>query len=94
MNCPTCKNPIEGRSTICEWCEASLEPQSNNSIRNNSNNLASAKAIKYTIYVVFVVLSWLLIFFVSLEMYPFFLLGVFVIITIELYTYLKNRFSK
>ena len=24
MNCPTCKNPIEGRSTICEWCGNSL----------------------------------------------------------------------
>jgi hypothetical protein len=93
MNCPTCKNPIDGRSTICEWCEANLEPESNNTIRNNFNNLASEKAIKYTIYFVSVVLSLLLL-FVEDETYAIFLLVIFVIITIELFTYLKNRFSK
>jgi len=93
MNCPTCKNPIEGRSTICEWCEASLVPQSNNTVRNNSNNLASEKAKKYTIYFVSVVLS-LLLTFSSDQGIILFLLVIFVIITIELYTYLKNRFSK
>jgi hypothetical protein len=93
MNCPTCKNPIEGRSAICEWCEASLVPQSNNTVRNNSNNLASEKAKKYTIYFVSVVLS-LLLTFSSDQGIILFLLVIFVIITIELYTYLKNRFSK
>ena len=93
MNCPTCKNPIEGRSTICEWCEASLEPQSNNTVRNNSNNLASEKARKYTIYFVSVVLS-LLLTFSSDQGIILLSWVIFVIITIELYTYLKNRFSK
>jgi hypothetical protein len=94
MNCPTCKNPIEGRSTICEWCEASLEPQSNNSARNNSNNLASKKALKYTIYIVSFVLSLLLMITSEGEGAPLFLIVVFVIIIIELYTALKNKFSK
>ena len=94
MNCPTCKNPIEGRRTICEWCEASLEPQSNNSVRNNSSNLASGKAIKYTSYFVLGVL--ILVFYSynkTLGAYAYFMF-IFSIITIELYTYLKNRFSK
>ncbi|MFN5332620.1 MAG: hypothetical protein ACK5BR_03245 [Bacteroidota bacterium] len=24
MKCPTCKNPIEGRSAVCEWCGNSI----------------------------------------------------------------------
>ncbi|MFN5336377.1 MAG: hypothetical protein ACK5BR_03240 [Bacteroidota bacterium] len=94
MKCPTCKNPIEGRSAVCEWCGVSLEPQLNNSVRNNSSNLASGKAIKYTSYFVLSVL--ILVFYINnktLGAYSYFIF-IFSIITIELYTYLKNRFSK
>ena len=93
MNCPNCKNPNEKKLIECEWCGVILEAKLNNVSRNNSINVAQRKAIKFTIYfVLFILIS--LAAFEEKDFSVLFFIFIFLITTIELYTYLKNRFSK
>ena len=94
MDCKKCKNPNKENLTECEWCGVSLEPKLNNASRNNSINVAEGKALKYTIYfVLFVLIS--LLFFTDKDLaFSGYFIFIFGITTIELYSYLKNRFSK
>jgi hypothetical protein len=92
MNCPTCKNAIQVNSTVCEWCGVNIEPCSNKSLIKNSNREAKIKALRYTIYFVLIVFGSTMIFIN--DNVPFLLIFICWIIPIELYIYLKNRFSK
>ena len=94
MNCLKCKSPNKENLTECEWCGVSLEPQSTNAFKKSSTNGTNMKALKYTIYFVLFVLVLVAGSKNETNGTNAFSIYIVSIITIELYSYLKNRFSK
>jgi hypothetical protein len=94
MTCTNCRNPLSENSTICEWCgNDNSKPNKQTPIVDNKK--AKRKALKLTIYIVLIILSFFVLGATRFNLFEFQLFYIIAppILIYELYLYLFKKFE-